>query len=193
MEEDEAPDCGRADLASPPDAVPGRLPCGSRHWNGSDPTSRRDKGDADPSFRADFGRGGKGGAISAGGEGVDLAALRLETDLGLVNLCQRDGVGVDGTGATGRYFVTGPFSLFRAPCGVVVGLARGLFGTGELETADEFHFRIFGSMGERGWILGVTPLVRAITEDPINGPPIDVGGVNGLSLACTFNVFKLVP
>ena len=50
IEEDEAPDCGRADLASPPDAVPGRLPCGSRHWNGSDPTSRRDKGDADPSF-----------------------------------------------------------------------------------------------------------------------------------------------
>ena len=88
--------------------------------------------------------------ISAGGEGVDLAALRLENDLGLVNLCHRDGVGVDDTGAAGRYFVTGPFSLFRAPCGVVGGLARGLFGTGDLKAADGFHFRIFGSMGERG-------------------------------------------
>ena len=112
IEEDEGIDRGRADPAKPPDGVAGPLRTGSRDWNGSGPISCGNSGE-DPSFLADSGRGGRGGATSAGGEGVVLANLRFESDLGLVNLCQRDGVGV--TGATGAGFDTGSFSLFRAP------------------------------------------------------------------------------
>jgi hypothetical protein len=185
-EADEGIDRGRADPAScspasPPDELAGTLPNGSRDLKGSGPISCGNSGD-DASFLADFGRGGKGGAISAGGEGVVLANLRVESDLGLVNLCQRDGVGVGGAGVTGAGFGTGSFSLFRASCGVVGGLARGLFGTGDLGVANGFHFRMFGSIGERG---GRGSSSRGTAGDSIGGALIETGGVYGLSLART--------
>jgi hypothetical protein len=187
-EADEGIDRGRADPASPPDELAGTLPNGSRDLKGSGPISCGNSGD-DPSFLADFGRGGKGGAISAGGEGAVLANLRVESDLGLVNLCQREGVGVGGAGVTGAGLDTGSFSLFRASCGVVGGLARGLFGTGDLGVANGFHFRMFGSIGERG---GRGSSSRGNAGDSTGGASMDTGGVYGLSLARTFNFHDLV-
>jgi hypothetical protein len=189
-EDDEGIDRGRADPASPPDELAGTRLNGSKDLKGSSPISCVNSGDGVPSCLADSGRGGKGGAISAGGEGVVLINLRFESDLGLVNLCQRDGVGVGGTGVTGAGFDTDSFSLSRAPCGVVGGLARGLIGTGDLGVADGLHFRMFGSIGERG---GRGSSSRGNTGDSFGGASIDTGGVYGLSLARTSNFLELVP